>query len=161
MEIPQSPRQDFEETLKKVLLWGMILNLGVPTGLLLAAYLLLGAGLALKVQPQTLNLVFPVFLVVSLADLGAAAWMRFFLLTPERLTAQAKFKNLPVSTILFSMTIAIYALCLVSAVLGFAYFILGGQVEKGLLLLVFNLLGYQFLRPRPELVKKLLGYTGG
>ncbi len=159
MEIPQSPRQVFEETLKKVLLWGMLLNLGIPTGLLLAAYFLLGAGLVLKVQPETLNLVFPIFLIVALADLGAAAWMRFFLLTPERLASQAKSKNLPVSTLLFSIALTIYVLCLVSAVLGFVYFMLGGLVEKGLLLLVFNLLGYQFLRPRPELVKKLFGYS--
>ena len=154
-------RQVFEETLKRVLIWGMLLNLGVPTGLLLVAYFLTGTGTVLHVLPEVLNITFILFLLVSLADLGVAAWMRFFLLTPSRLVTLAEARKATLSGVLLSTTITIYALCLVSAVLGFAYFVLGGQVEKGLLLLVFNLLGYQFLRPRPELVKKLLGFTGG
>ncbi|MCI0330035.1 MAG: hypothetical protein L0196_03660 [candidate division Zixibacteria bacterium] len=154
-------RQVFEETLKRVLIWGMLMNLGIPTGLLLVAYFLTGTGNVLHVAPEALNVTFILFLLVSLADLGVAAWMRYFLLTPSRLSTLAEVRKSPLSGVLLSTTITIYALCLVSAVLGFAYFVLGGQVEKGLLLLVFNLLGYQFLRPRPELVKKLLGFTGG
>ena len=154
-------RPVFEKTLKKILLWGMFLNLGVPTGLLVTAYFLTGASAILHVTPGRLDLIFLIFLAASLSDLGVAAWMRFFLLSSERLTLRARLKNVLVSSVLFNTTVAIYTLCLVSAVLGFGYFVLGGQVEKGLLLLVFNLLGYQFLRPRPELVKKLLGYSGG
>ncbi len=154
-------RQVFEETLKRVLIWGMLMNLGVPTGLLLIAYFLTGTGTVLHVAPDVLNVTFILFLLVSLADLGVAAWMRFFLLTPSRLSTLAEVRKATLSGVLFSTAVTIYALCLVSAVLGFAYFVLGGQVEKGLLLLVFNLLGYQFLRPRPELVKKLLGFSGG
>ena len=154
-------RQVFEETLKRVLIWGMLMNLGIPTALLLVAYILTGTGTVLHVLPDALNIIFVVFLLVSLADLGVAAWMRFFLLTSSRLSILAEVRKATLSGVLLSTTITIYALCLVSAVLGFAYFVLGGQVEKGLLLLVFNLLGYQFLRPRPELVKKLLGFTGG
>lgn len=161
MELEPASRQVFEETLKRVLLWGMILNLGVPTGLLLAAYILTGAGAILHVPPQNLDVIFLVFLAALLGDLGVAAWIRFFWLAPKQLALQVSVKNIPLSAALFKTAIAIYGLCLVSAVLGFTYFILGGQVEKGLLLLVFNLLGYQFLRPRPELVKKLLGNTAG
>ncbi len=160
MDVPQTPRQVFEETLKKVLIWGMILNLGVPTGLLVVACWLTAAGATLHLPPQSLNVIFLVFLVASLGDLGVASVFRFFTLSPERLAAQAKIKNVSVSALLLNIAIVIYALCLISAVLGFLYFLFGGQVERGLLLLVFNLLGYQFLRPRPELVKKLLGYAG-
>jgi len=159
MEVPQTPRQVFEETLKKVLFWGMILNLGVPTGLLAVAYLLTSAGVTLHLPSQTLNVIFLVFLIVSLGDLGVASVFRFFMLSPERLASQAKIKNVNISALLLNIAIVIYALCLISAILGFLYFLFGGQVERGLLLLVFNLLGYQFLRPRPELVKKSLGYT--
>jgi hypothetical protein len=159
MDLSQTPRQVFEETLKKILFWGMILNLGVPTGLLIIAYWLTAAGATLHLSPQSLNLIFLVFLVVSLGDLGAAAVLRFFLLSSARLAVQAEAKKVSVSAILFNTTMVIYALCLFSAVLGFFYFLFGGQIERGLLLLVFNLLGYQFLRPRPGLVKKLLGYT--
>ena len=154
-------RQVFEETLKRVLIWGMLMNLGIPTGLLLVAYILTGTGTVMHVVPDALNIVFVLFLLVSLADLGVAAWMRFFLLTPSRLSILAEARHATLAGVLLSTAVTIYALCLVSAVLGFAYFVLGGQVEKGLLLLVFNLLGYQFLRPRPELVKKLLGFTSG
>lgn len=154
-------RQIFEETLKRVLIWGMLLNLGIPTGLLLMAYFLTGSGTVWHVPGDVLNVVFVLFLLVSLADLGVAAWMRYFLLIPSRLSILAEARNATLAGVLLSTAITIYTLCLVSAVLGFVYFVLGGQVEKGLLLLVFNLLGYQFLRPRPELVKKLLGFTSG
>ncbi|HOD67060.1 MAG TPA: hypothetical protein PKW75_10600 [candidate division Zixibacteria bacterium] len=148
-------RYDLARMIAGSLYQGLFINILLPAGLLLAAYVIEQRGGLGNALGAAANPLFYVLAVVSVAE-GAAAvlWRSKTLALPmvrrietleEDIRGELRVRLRPVFLLIAGI-----------ALNGFAYFLLTGRFREGLVFVVLSFLAFQIVRPRYGMVRGLI-----
>ncbi len=146
---------DLNRIIIKPLYFGLVVNVLVPMGLLLAAYYLDQNQTWYNRIGDDANLLFYAIIAVSVAQAAVALWWRSKMMTQPMVSSEATFEDDLVHSLVMRSKPIFYLIALI-AVWGFLYFYFTARFEETLMIALFSFVVFQVVRPRFGFVRKLI-----
>lgn len=141
----------------KPLYFGMVTNVMIPGGLLFLCFYINQHSPLGNSIPESSNLLFYVFAVISIAQAGFALWWRY-----KRFGAPMvrRMETIEQDLLRGIMATSRPAFLLIAAISlwGFIYFYLTGRFQETALFVIFSFLVFQVVRPRQGTIRKLIDH---
>lgn len=147
---------DFNKVLVKPLYIGLLMNIFIPVVILAFAYYFDQSGGTLKSLPnQTLTTLFWIFVVVSIAEGGAAILLKQRLFFSPMISSRDSFEE-DLTNRFFTASIVCFAVTTAITIYGLVFYILGGTFQHLLLFVFISFIAFQFVRPRFRFAEKVV-----
>ena len=137
------------------LYFGLMVNIMIPVGLLFICFLIDRRGFVPNKIPETANLVFWLFVVISLGQAALALWWRYKRFQAPMVRKEETFEA-DVASQVFKLSKPIFLLIASISIWTYVYFYLTGRFETSAVFVVGSFVVFQLVRPRYGSLYKLI-----
>ena len=147
---------DINAVLVKPIYIGLLINSLIPVAIVgIAYYLEQGGGITPSVPPETVELIFWIFIGLAAIDGGLAIFLKQKLFFVPWIKSKESFVEDFIRKFT-SSSIICYALIAVIAIYGLVIYFIGGTFNQLLLLVLISFIAFQLIRPRAKFAEKVL-----
>jgi hypothetical protein len=154
------PDQEFNIDLNRILVKplyiGLLINIFFPAGILLIAYYIdRGGGMSSSMEPDTLNSLLWMLLVIAVADGSVAIMLKYKLFYQPMIKSKQSIEQ-DISDRVYKLSIICFAITTAIVIYGVVYFVLGGSFKNLMLFAFISFIAFQLIRPRHKFLEKVI-----